>query len=214
MRDNIVSMREHWNRIYASVPVQQLGWYEEVPHPSLRLLAECQLNHDDPILDVGAGASTFVDHLLAKGYRKVIAADISEAGLARLKERLGEERIAQVRWIVDDVTQPTILGKLQNVALWHDRALFHFLVEEFQRQVYLATLKRVLRPGGYVLLSTFSPKGAKWCSGLEVRNYDGDMLGEFLGEEFETVECFEYLYHMPSGEPRPYTCVCLQQSMV
>lgn len=202
--------KQHWDNVYASKPVEQLGWYEDVPSPSLELLARCALSSDDPILDIGAGASTFIDCLVDSGYRKIIAADISQVGLLKLEGRLGK-KASQVRWIVDDVTQPTALKDLQGIALWHDRALLHFLVDQEQRQAYLSTLSGVLRPGGYVIAAAFSIGGARQCTGLDVRNYDREKLVEFFGEGFDVVECLEYVYNMPSGQPRPYTYICMQQ---
>ena len=202
-------MKGHWDTVYASKPVEQLGWYEDVPFPSLKMLGECTLAYDAPILDVGAGASTFIDCLIEKGFQNIIAADISEVALLGLKDRLGD-RAHHVRCVVDDVTDPATLADLRDIALWHDRALLHFLVEERQREAYLSTLKRVLRSGGYVIVAAFSLNGARKCSGLPVRNYDQSMLVDFLGEGFAMIACSEYTYTTPWGESRPYIAVCLQ----
>lgn len=195
--------KEYWNRIYASKEVTHLGWYEEVPEPSLRLLSKCNINKDEPVLDVGAGASTCIDHLIEQGFRNIIVADISEVALNRLKERLGE-KASFVKWIVDDITQPIHIRNLRDIAVWHDRAVLHFILGADQLQVYSSTLKRVIKKGGYVIIATFSLAGAKKCSGLDVKNYDHNMLAKFLGEDFDLLEYFDYEYRMPSGEPRPY----------
>jgi len=203
-------MKDHWNQLYASRPVPQLGWYEAAPEPSLRLLDRCTLAPDDPLLDVGAGASTLIDAWLERGFRNVIAADISQVALAKLKERLGPAA-ARVHWLVDDVTGPAELHTLRKVALWHDRALLHFMLQETQRQAYWNCLLQVLRPGGYVILAAFAKHGAQRCSGLDLLNYDVEMLGEFLGPAFHLIDSFDYLYHMPSGDPRPFTYACFQR---
>jgi predicted rRNA methylase YqxC with S4 and FtsJ domains len=49
------------------------------------LLDRCGLAPDDPILDAGAGASTFIDHALERGYQRLIAVDLSEVALGQLK---------------------------------------------------------------------------------------------------------------------------------
>lgn len=207
----ISGMKSHWDSVYTAKPVDQLGWYEDVPGPSLRMLHKCALTADDQILDVGAGASTFIDCLIRQGFRNIIATDISEVALLRLEERLGDDA-AQVRCVVDDVTAPMTLLDLQNIALWHDRAMLHFLVEKRQRDAYLATLKQVLRPGGYVIVAAFSLEGVKRCSGLDVRQYDQDMFLDFLGDGFTLVECSEYTYTTPWGESRAYISVCMQRN--
>ncbi len=206
------SMKEHWNEIYEALDVDELTWYEEIPEPSIKLLSKCHINKDESILDVGAGASTFVDDLIDQGFRDIIAVDISEIALNKLKERLGKEKASLVRWIVDDITQPVHIQNLRDIAVWHDRAVLHFLLEENQQNMYLSMLKKVLKKGGYVIIAAFSLKGAKKCSGLDVKNYDQNMLANFLGEDFRLLEYFDYTYHMPSGKPREYVYTLFQKN--
>ena len=75
--------------------------------------------------------------------------------------------------------------------------------KENNLKMYLSTLKKVIKKGGYVIIAAFSLKGAKKCSGLDVKNYDQNMLAKFLGQDFSLLEHFDYTYYMPSGEPRP-----------
>jgi EEF1A lysine methyltransferase 2 len=195
--------KEHWEEVYNTKEIEQLGWYEETPEKSLDLIERCGIGKDELILDVGSGASTLIDSLVERGYRNIVATDISEEALRKLKERLGE-RGKGVRFIVDDLTKPEHLGELRDVAVWHDRAVLHFLTEEGGKEAYLSVLNKVVRKGGHVIIAAFSLEGAKKCSGLDVRRYDERMLEEFLGDEFKLVEYFDYLYHMPSGDTRPY----------
>ena len=206
-----ISMKEHWNEIYEALDIDELTWYEEIPEPSIKLLAKCHINKDESILDVGAGASTFIDHLIDQGFKNIIAIDISEIALNKLKERLGKEKASSVRWIVDDITRPEHIHNLRDIAVWHDRAVLHFLLEENEQRMYLSTLKKVIKKGGYVIIAAFSLKGAKKCSGLDVKNYDQNMLANFLGKDFRLLEYFDHTYHMPSGEPRPYIYALFQK---
>jgi ubiquinone/menaquinone biosynthesis C-methylase UbiE len=205
-------IKEHWNEIYEALDIDELPWQEEIPEPSINLLSKCHINKDETVLDLGAGASTFVDYLINQGFSNVIAADISEIALNKLKERLGREKAGAVSWIVDDITQPIYIRNLRDVALWHDRAVLHFLLEENQRQMYLSTIKKVIKKGGYVIIAAFSLKGAKKCSGLDVKNYDQNMLVKFLGEDFSLLEYFDYTFSMPSGKLRPYIYALFQKN--
>ena len=107
------TMKDHWNNVYASKEINKLGWYEEVSEPSIRLISKCPISKDDPILDVGAGASTLIDYLLNHGYENIIAVDISEIALNKLKERLGADKSSRVQWVVDDITQPAHMDNLK-----------------------------------------------------------------------------------------------------
>lgn len=198
------SLKEHWDRVYSSTPVTQLGWYEPQPTPSLELIRHCVLNKPEPILDVGSGASTLIHALLDEGYENITALDISQVALQKAQSELDVEKAARVRWLVEDITQPSGSFNLTGIVLWHDRAVFHFLKTGQQRQDYLTTLLRVVRPGGYVILAAFAKNGASRCSGLDVQNYDADSLSHFLGSEFHLIESKSHTYQMPSGDLRPY----------
>jgi len=145
-----------------------------------------------------------IDSLLLQEYKNIIATDISELALRKSQERLGCEKASLVKWIEDDITKSVHSTTLQNVALWHDRAVLHFLLKEEQRQAYLSTLRKVLKKEGYVIISAFSVKGAKKCSGLDICNYDEKMPADFLGKDFKLKDCFYFTHYLPSGTPRPY----------
>ena len=206
------SMKEHWNEIYGALDVDELTWYEESPEPSIRLLSKCHINKNESILDIGAGASTFIDYLIDQGFSNIIAADISEIALNKLKERLGVEKASLVKWLVDDITQPIHIQNLRDIVVWHDRAVLHFLLEEKQQRMYSTILKKVMRKGGYVIIAAFSLEGATRCSGLSVERYDQNILARFLGKDFSLLEYFNYTHYMPSGEPRPYIYTLFQKN--
>jgi hypothetical protein len=63
-------------------------------------------------------------------------------------------------------------------AAWHDRALFHFLVDEHDRDRYLAVLRQSLAPNGHAIIATFGPDGPTSCSGLPVARYSAEELAE------------------------------------
>jgi cyclopropane fatty-acyl-phospholipid synthase-like methyltransferase len=204
-------MKEHWDNVYASKEVDKLGWYEEAPAPSIKLLSHCNISKDGPILDIGSGSTTLIDYLIKQRHKSIIAVDISAIALNKLKQRLGKEKASLIKWIIDDIIQPVQVQELRDIAIWHDRALLHFLFEDSQREMYLSTLKKVVKKGGYVIMAVFSLKGAKKCSGLSIKNYDQNMLAEFLGEGFKLLEYFDYKYYMPSGDSRPYIYTLFQR---
>ena len=145
---NNVDYKEHWNKIYSQSEVNNLGWYEESPEPSLELIKKCNLNKDAVILDVGSGTTTLIEKLLRDSYTNIVATDISEVALIKARENLHTEEAELVEWIVDDITNPKYLTEIEPVDLWHDRTVLHFLTEENQRNGYLSTLKRLVKVGG------------------------------------------------------------------
>jgi SAM-dependent methyltransferase len=195
---------EHWNNVYSKSEINKLGWYEESPNPSLELIKKCNLKKDAVILDVGSGVTTLIEKLLEQGYNNIIATDISKVALDKAKERVKAEEAKLIKWIVDDITNPEYLIQPGTIDLWHDRTVLHFLTEENQKEGYISTLKGLVKVGGFVIIAVFSLEGAKKCSGLDVVNYDHTMISQFLGDNFELMEHFPYLYIQPSGGERPY----------
>ncbi|MDO8972175.1 MAG: hypothetical protein Q7U74_15885, partial [Saprospiraceae bacterium] len=106
---------------------------------------------------------------------------------------------------------PSSILQLENVAVWHDRAVFHFLIEEQHRQTYHSLLQKKVMPGGFVIMATFATGGANKCSGLPVQRYSVESLSEFMGDEFRLVESLDYTYQMPSGDLRPYVYTRFQK---
>lgn len=88
---------------------------------------------NDPIMDVGGGASTLVDDLLARGYVDITVLDISSRALEVAKQRLGAAA-NPVLWICADIKEAD-LGGLEFV-VWYDRAASHFLTDEGSRTQY------------------------------------------------------------------------------
>jgi len=198
------NFQDHWDKAYQRTPVSNLGWFEESATPSLELIELCDLSKDAKIFNAGAGATTLINELLNNGYKNIIVNDISAQALSELNNSLNEYKKATIKFIVDDLTDPIELLKIKNVDLWNDRAVLHFFTEEIQQTTYFNLLKKAVKKGGYVILAEFNLEGAKKCSGLDVFNYNGAMLQERLGKDFELLKSFNYTYTQPSGNTREY----------
>ena len=203
--DSIIEkdLKLHWDKAFDKSPINKLGWYEDYPEPSLRLIEKCKLPKDATLLNVGAGATTLVDELLKEGYENIIANDLSSTALNNIKTRLGRKN-TKVNWIVDDLTKPCNLNNIGTVELWHDRAVLHFFTKKEEQETYFELLKKLVRSKGFVIIAAFNLNGATKCSGLPVHRYDENMLQARLGEDFELLEAFDYIYKMPSGDTRKY----------
>lgn len=185
----------YWQNVYQTKSEDKVSWFEESPAISLELIMAAGTGKDAAIIDVGGGASRLVDALVGLGYRNVSVLDLSEAALNIAKVRMGDHA-QEVDWIVADVTSWEPTAKFD---VWHDRAAFHFLTEEHDRAAYVDLLKQVLRPGGTVIIGSFSLEGPEKCSGLLVQRYDPISLGEVLGPTFRLVEARDQQHHTPGG---------------
>jgi hypothetical protein len=144
-----------------------------------------------------------VDRLLDRRFFDVSMLDVSGAALAHAKKRLAE-RVELVHWLHEDVLtwRPG-----RRYGIWHDRAVFHFLVEENQRRAYLAALRAALTPEARVVIGTFAADGPEQCSGLPVQRYGPEELAAVFGAEFDVVEHRRDAHRTPNGSEQPFTWV-------
>jgi trans-aconitate methyltransferase len=175
------STKQHWDRIYASERPTGVSWYQPVPARSLALIRATGASLTAAILDVGGGTSPLVDHLLDAGYEDVSVLDIAGSALDEASDRLRAGACC-VAWIKADVTE---FEPPRAYAVWHDRAVFHFLTEPAERDRYLDVLRKALEPRGHFILATFGPDGPTRCSGLEVQRYSAEQIDALLGQGFE-----------------------------
>lgn len=193
--------KTHWEHTFRTKSPAEISWYTPHLQHSLRWIEKLDLPRTAEIIDVGAGNSTLVDDLLARGFTKITALDISAPALADARDRLGE-KANSISWIVGDVLDVALPSCRYD--LWHDRALFHFLVEPGQRSKYVDQIRRVLKPEGRVIVSTFGPEGPTLCSGLKANRYDTASLMAAFGDGF-TLQAFELETHTtPSGRPQQF----------
>jgi ubiquinone/menaquinone biosynthesis C-methylase UbiE len=198
--------KAHWENVYTTKADDRVSWFQAHTDTSMRLIRASGLGKDAAIMDVGGGASTLVDDLLAEGYANVTVLDLSGAALEASRRRLGASS-QNVRWLEADITQVALAPS--SVDLWHDRAVFHFLTSRADRVAYVGQVLRALKPGGYVIISTFGAEGPTQCSGLPVERYAPEGLHAEFGEVFRMLSHEEQVHHTPFGTDQHFIyCMC------
>jgi SAM-dependent methyltransferase len=199
---------QHWEDVYGRKAADDVSWYR--PHLD-RSLSFVDAAHLDPataaIIDVGAGASTFADDLISKGFRDITLLDISSRALAVTKERLGSRQDG-LTWLVGDATAIDLPNARYD--FWHDRAVFHFLVDASARHRYVASAEKAVKSDGHVLVGTFGPDGPTKCSGLEVCRYTPEELSASFGAAFELVGQDIEVHTTPWGSPQSFVYALLR----
>jgi len=198
--------KTHWEKVYKTKEPDAVSWYRAHLETSLALIERAAQSRSASIIDIGAGESTLVDDLLARGYDDITVFDVSETALEVTKKRLGS-LAEQIKWIVADVTQVELERSAYDV--WHDRAVFHFLTSMEQRAAYVRNVAKAVKTGGHVIVSTFGPEGPTKCSGLEVSRYDAESLHGEFGPRFHLVESCKELHNTPFGATQQFLyCYC------
>lgn len=203
---NVTGGQEHWQQVYLRKAADDLSWFESVPSTSLRLILDATPARG-AVVDVGAGASHLVDHLLLAGFEHVTLVDMSASALAQVAGRLGHEE-SRVSLVCEDLLdwQPE-----RPVDSWHDRAVFHFLTEA-QVERYVAMAASTVVPGGALVLGTFAADGPTSCSGLPTTGYAPERLAELFAREFELRADAREYHRTPWGKSQPFTWVTLVRS--
>lgn len=192
----------HWQTVYETKRSDEVSWYRPHLDRSLALVDGLALSRDARILDAGAGASTLVDDLLARGFEHLTLLDLSAAALEVTRARLGA-RASQVTFLVGDAAEPLVPEG--SIDLWHDRAVFHFQTDPVKRSAYVERIARAVRPGGHVILATFALDGPERCSNLAVARYDAAGLLAALGPRFTHVRDEREVHTTPKGGTQSFT---------
>jgi hypothetical protein len=200
---------EHWDEIYSTKSAQQVGWYTPHLETSIKWITELNLTAGDPVIDVGGGASTLVDDLLTAGYKELTVLDLSESAISLTRKRLGTLS-SSVTWIKGDVTKIELPP--QYFKLWHDRAVFHFLIDTKQQLRYKDALLEALKVDGYFIIGTFDLEAPPQCSGLPVQRYTSEILCSTFGKEFQLKRHQHEIHRTPSGLEQTYVYCLFQRT--
>jgi len=203
-----VNREEHWQKVYQSRAADAVSWYRPQLAVSLELLELAGLSAESRLIDVGGGASTLVDDLIARGLKGITILDVSRAALAVARQRLGE-RARDVTWLVTDLLQAELPEG--GFDLWHDRAVLHFLADPADTARYAAQAARAIRTGGHAVISGFAPDGPERCSGLPVARRSAGDIAAILAPAFHLVwQCAEK-HLTPGGSEQSFAYALLRR---
>ena len=199
--------QSHWDHIYQTKVDVDVGWFQPIPVTSLEIIDGPQLGLDSAIIDVGGGNANLTEQLIDRGFRDLNVLDISANALARTQKKIGPAA-DDITWIVSNVID---CDQLQAYDVWHDRAAFHFLLEEHDIQSYVNQVKTHLKPGGHMVLATFSLSGPRKCSGLPITQYSAAMLDVLFGNTFTLKQAMDVIHVTPSGYEQAFTYTLFQK---
>ena len=196
----------HWDGAYAQGDGTR-SWFEEHPDMSLRMLDAAGVSAADALIDVGGGASPLIGALLDRGFGDLTVLDISATGMQHARDRLGP-RADQVHWLTADVLS---WHPPRHYQAWHDRAAFHFVTIDEQRQQYLHTLDTATIPGTVAVFGCFAPDGPQHCSGLLVACYSQAQLARQIGTKWLLISQDREEHITPAGAIQPFTWIALRR---
>jgi len=201
-----VGRQEHWETVYKTKDHTKVGWYQPSCDSSLALIEQIGITNKASVIDIGAGASTFADGLLGGGFSDITLLDISKEALDITRSRLGEMSLIP-HYLVEDITTVSLPNRYD---LWHDRAAFHFLLNESEQKAYIKTMYEALSPEGYAIIATFALDGPDSCSALSVQQYNREKMEEVLANKMKIVDVLERIHITPGGGEQKFSFFILK----
>lgn len=170
-----------WDERYEQGSVEQMPWYWPAIDPDLEAALARHGVTSGRFLDLGTGPGTQAKALALRGFT-VTATDISPAAIAYAS------RGSKATFVVDDILATKLTGPFDAI---FDRGCFHVLAPE-RRADYARTIKRLLAPGGFLFLKTFSDEQ----SGTQgPYRFAPDELRSIFANEFDVLEVLRTVYH-------------------
>ena len=196
-------MQEHWEKVYREKAADAVSWFRPHLDTSLALLAAAGLDRDSRVIDVGGGASTLVDDLVARGVADISVLDLSPAALAVARARLPR---AAVDWIAGDLADAPL--PRARFTHWHDRAVLHFLADA---SAYARQAAHAIAPGGVAVIGGFAPHGPERCSGLPVTRRSAADVAAALGPAFALIDARDEVHRTPWGSEQAFAWAVLRR---
>jgi SAM-dependent methyltransferase/3-polyprenyl-4-hydroxybenzoate decarboxylase len=181
---------DEWDSLFRTRKDHELDWHREALDDDLAALLEREAKPGRALLDIGTGLGVAALAAARLGYR-VVAIDVSEAALARARDRAGADAVV---WLRDDITSSHLFGEF---AVLLDRGCLHLLAPE-QLDAYVHTTARLSVAGSVMLLKTHA------LSEGESRGttpYDAARIEQLFGPWFVLEQDSPSSFPGPRGAP-------------
>jgi len=176
-----------WEARYQETPVQLLPWfYRDLDADFAQALKQFDITAGD-VLDIGCGPGTQAVALAKLGF-SVAASDISQSAVTSARQLADTENVS-VECHVDDVLDSKLVGPFDLIL---DRGVFHCFTKPADQQTYLATVRRLLKPQGLLLLKCFHQDETRE-QGPPGR-YGEEDIHHFFADGFELIETRSTLF--------------------
>ncbi len=170
-----------WEARYQESPVAQLPWFHDRLDSDIEQALERFGITAGDLLDLGCGPGTQAVALARRGFA-VTATDISASAVASARKLAAEAGVV-IDAQVDDLLDSGLSGPFDLVI---DRGIFHCFEHPDDQQAYLATVKRLLKAEGLLLLKCFH-KDETGEMGPPCRYGETD-IQRLFGDGFELIE--------------------------
>ncbi|XP_061491700.1 EEF1A lysine methyltransferase 2 [Rhineura floridana] len=174
---SVLGTKEHWDTAYErdlqnfkeNGTAGEIWFGEESMTRLIRWLKKQKMPLDSSVLDIGTGNGVLLVELAKSGYTNLTGVDYSVSAVQLSKNIMEKEGLPHVKLQVEDILNPS--DGLSGFQICIDKGTFDAIclnpdnVAEKRKQ-YVKSLHRVLRPGGFLLITS-----CNWTKGELLKEF-------------------------------------------
>ncbi len=184
-------IKDQMEKIYNSIPPEQIPWNIETPPDILSHLVETEKIKPCKVIDLGCGAGNYVIYLSTKGFDPT-GVDISASAIDIAKKSAAEKGIKCTFITADVLGDMTEINELFDLA--YDWEVLHHIFPK-DREKYIDNVYRLLKPGGQYLSVCFSEDSPQFGGKGKYRKTPLDTVLYFSSED-EMRELFKTAFEI------------------
>lgn len=159
-----------------------------------RYLSVAKLVKNKVVLDAASGEG-YGSHILAQSAKKVIGLDIDEGAISRSREKYKKQ--SNLSYVQGSIAELPIEDNSLDVVVSFET--IEHVSEELQ-QMYLKEIKRVLKPDGFLIMSTpnkeiYSDK-YNYHNEFHIKEFYKQEFVDFLQQEFKNVKLYNQFFEV------------------
>lgn len=179
--------KRKWQRknhaMYEKNAQNKWPWFYDALDPDIdEYLLANGLNGLD-ILDIGACSGSQGIELARRGHR-VVGTEISETALEQARLAAAGKTGIAISFLIDDIAESRLEDNHFDLVL--DRGCYHCICS-FNHEEFVASVRRVLRPGGVFLLKVMSSEEQRWVTYDKVGGREVQMPFHFTEKQLQTL---------------------------
>ena len=183
---------EEWNKrkwelkqhaMYETYAQNKWPWFVDKLDPDIDKYLLALGSNRLEILDLGTCSGSQAIELAKRGHR-VVGTEISETALDKAKLAAAGQPGLALSFQFDDIANSRLGDSQFDVVL--DRGCYHCICS-FNHEEYVASVQRVLRPGGVLLLKVMSSEEKRYMSYDKVGGREVQMPFHFTEKQLQTL---------------------------